>query len=126
MKKMWLALGLMVLVIITSAVSLLVLTDMKKDFDLRFDELCLTAKSGDTVAAAAAAGRLTEYWVEKHRILCRIVRHTQLDQITLAIARLEPLAEYGEQGELAAETARCRLLFREIWESELPTLTNIF
>lgn len=126
MKKMWLALSLMVLVIITSTVSLLILTNMKNDFDKRFDELCIAAKSGDYTVAANTAEQLTEYWIKKHHTLCRIVRHTQLDQITLAIAKLEPLAEYGEQGELIAEIARCKLLFKEIWESELPTVTNIF
>ena len=69
---------------------------------------------------------MTDYWMDKHHTLCRIVRHAQLDQITLAVARFEPLALYGERGELAAEITRCKLLLEDIWDSELPTFTNIF
>ena len=126
MKRMWLAVGLIAAVVIISAGALLLLTSIKSDFDVRFDELYLLAAGGDSAAAASAAKDLTDYWMDKHRTLCRIVRHAQLDQITLAVARFEPLALYGEYGELAAEVTRCKLLLADIWESELPTFTNIF
>ena len=126
MKRMWLAVGLIAAVIIISAGALALLTSIKNDFDAQFDSLYELVKSGDNAAAAAAASELTEYWMERHHTLCRIVRHGQLDQITLAVARFEPLALYGERGELAAEITRCKLLLEDIWDSELPTFTNIF
>lgn len=126
MKRMWLAVGLIAAVVLISAGALFLLTGIKNDFDSKFDSLYLLVESGDFAAAASAARELTEYWMERHHTLCRIVRHGQLDQITLAVARFEPLAVYGERGELAAEITRCKLLLEDIWDSELPTLTNIF
>ncbi len=126
MKRMWLAVGLIAAVVLISAGALFLLTGIKNDFDSKFDSLYLLVESGDSAAAASAARELTEYWMERHHTLCRIVRHGQLDQITLAVARFEPLAVYGERGELAAEITRCKLLLEDIWDSELPTLTNIF
>lgn len=126
MKRMWLSVGLIAAVVLISAGALLMLTNIKNDFDSRFDSLYLLVERGDNAAAASAAKELTEYWMYKHHILCRIVRHTQLDQITLAVARFEPLAIYGESGELAAEITRCKLLLEDIWDSEMPTCTNIF
>lgn len=126
MKRMWLALGLIVAVAAVSSGALFLLTGIKNDFDARFDNLYRLVEENDSEAAAEAARQLTDYWMEKHHMLCRIVRHTQLDQITLAVARFEPLALYGECGELAAEITRCKLLLEDIWDSELPTFTNIF
>lgn len=126
MKRMWLAVGLIAAVVLISAGALFSLTGIKNDFDSKFDSLYLLVESGDSAAAASAARELTEYWMERHHTLCRIVRHGQLDQITLAVARFEPLAVYGERGELAAEITRCKLLLEDIWDSELPTFTNIF
>lgn len=126
MKRMWLALGLIVAVIVVSSGALFLLTGIKNDFDARFDSLYRLVEENDSEAAAEAARQLTDYWMEKHHTLCRIVRHTQLDQITLAVARFEPLALYGERGELAAEITRCKLLLEDIWDSELPTFMNIF
>ncbi len=126
MKRMWLALGLIVAVIAVSSGALFLLTGIKNDFDARFDSLYRLVEENDSEAAAEAARQLTDYWMEKHHTLCRIVRHTQLDQITLAVARFEPLALYGEYGELAAEITRCKLLLEDIRDSELPTFMNIF
>ena len=126
MKRMWLALGLIVAVIVVSSGALFLLTGIKNDFDARFDSLYRLVEENDSEAAAEAARQLTDYWMERHHTLCRIVRHTQLDQITLAVARFEPLALYGERGELAAEITRCKLLLEDIWDSELPTFMNIF
>lgn len=126
MKRMWLALGLIAAVVGISSGALILLTGIKSDFDARFEELYELVESGDNAAAAAKAKELTDYWMDKHHTLCRIVRHAQLDQITLAVARFEPLALYGERGELAAEITRCKLLLEDIWDSELPTFTNIF
>lgn len=123
---MWLALGLIVAVIVVSSGALFLLTGIKNDFDARFDSLYRLVEENDSEAAAEAARQLTDYWMERHHTLCRIVRHTQLDQITLAVARFEPLALYGERGELAAEITRCKLLLEDIWDSELPTFMNIF
>lgn len=89
------------------------------------EDLSVLAEEGDDKKTAEAAAILSADWIERHHTLCRIVRHTQLDQITLAVARLEKLAKHGEIGELIAEIDRCRILLDDIYDSELPLLRNI-
>lgn len=126
MKRMWIAIGLMAALIAANCLCLFTLTDLKNDFCQRFDELYELSAEGDNEKTAEAARELTELWMEKLHILCRIVRHTQLDYVTLGVARLESLALYGENGELAAEIDRCKILLDDIWDSERPLIRNIF
>ena len=126
MKRMWIALFLIVVVLVTSTLCLFLLTKIQREMDTRLTGLYELSLSSDAVKTAEAARELTSLWQKRLTVLCRIVRHTQLDQVTLAIARLEPLALYGEEGELAAEILRCRILLNEIRDAELPFLRNIF
>lgn len=126
MKRMWIALFLIVVVLVTSTVCLFLLTKIQQEMDFQLAALYELSLVADVTETAKAAQELTSLWHQRLIVLCRIVRHTQLDQVTLAVARLEPLALYGEEGELAAEILRCRILLEEIRDAELPLLRNIF
>lgn len=126
MKRMWIALFLIVVVLVTSTVCLFLLTKIQQEMDFQLAALYELSLVADVTETAKAAQELTSLWHQRLMVLCRIVRHTQLDQVTLAVARLEPLALYGEEGELAAEILRCRILLEEIRDAELPLLRNIF
>ncbi len=126
MKRLWISIALFAAVVATSCVCLFYLTNLKNDFSKDFDELYELNAAGDNEKTAAAAKELTEKWMDKLHVFCRIVRHTQLDHVTLAVAKFESLAKYGENGELAAEIDRCKILLEDIWDSELPLFRNIF
>lgn len=123
---MWIALVLLTATVIISSSCLLILTNFKNEFDKEFDTLYEMTLNGDKENTAEYSKYVTEKWLDKHLSICQIVRHTQMDQVTLAISRLESLALYGENGELAAEIMRCKILLDEIWESEIPNFRNIF
>ena len=126
MKRMWIALFLIAVVLLTSTVCLFLLTNIQQEMDRRLAalyELSLTASTDET---ASIAQEITALWQQRLIVLGRIVRRDPLDQVTLSIASLEPLALYGEEGELAAEILRCRILLEEIRNAELPLLRNIF
>lgn len=123
---MWIALVLLTATVIISSSCLLILTNFKNEFDKEFDTLYEMTLNGDTENTAEYSKYVTEKWLDKHLSICQIVRHTQMDQVTLAVSRLESLALYGENGELAAEIMRCKILLDEIWESEIPNFRNIF
>jgi hypothetical protein len=101
---------------------------LEKNTDIllsEMEDLSVLAEEGDNKKTAEAAAILIADWIKRHQTLCRIVRHTQLDQVTLAVARLEKLAEHGDIGELTAEIDRCRILLEDIYDSELPLPRNI-
>ncbi len=102
------------------------IAEIKNEMTGRLDFLDYTVKNGSTEETASECEKLTEFWLGKHHVLCRIVRHELLDQTTMAVSRFSSLAEYEEFGELSAEISRCRLLIEEIWDSEVPLLRNIF
>ncbi|MBQ7874871.1 MAG: DUF4363 family protein [Oscillospiraceae bacterium] len=125
MKRVIFAAALLAAVILLNILCIHIVADIKNDITEKLDTLYEAASEGPE-EAAALCGEFTEYWIEKSHILCRIVRHDLIDQITIAVARFAPLAEYGEIGELSAEILRCKILLEEIWDSEMPFFRNIF
>ncbi|MDD3192408.1 MAG: DUF4363 family protein [Oscillospiraceae bacterium] len=65
-------------------------------------------------------------WLEAEHVLIRFIRHTQIDEVTNAMTRLEMLAKYGDLSEFSAELGRIEALLQHIYESEIPYLRNIF
>lgn len=123
MKRVVFAASLLVAVIVLNAFCLHIVREAKDSMISRLDELSAIS---DTAKAAETASKITDYWIDTHHILCRIVRHKLLEQVTISVSRLESFAEYGEIGLLSAEISNCRLLVEEIWDSERPILRNIF
>ena len=126
MKRMWIAIILIAVVLAVSTVCLLSLSTIQRELDEELAMLSDLSTLSSPEETAKAAKELSSLWRKRLNTLCRIVRHTQLDQVTMAIARLEPLALYGEKGEFAAEILRCRILLEEIVDSERPLIRNIF
>lgn len=126
MKRMWIAVILIAAVLAVSTVCLLSLSTIQRELDAELAMLSDLSTVSSPEETAKAAKELSSLWRKRLNTLCRIVRHTQLDQVTMAIARLEPLALYGEKGEFAAEILRCRILLEEIVDSERPLIRNIF
>ncbi len=125
MTRVILACVLVLAMVCLSLWGLYILKTYNDELTRDIDALSATAELGDNKKTAESARQLTEKWVELHHTLCRYVRHTQLDQVTLAMARLEPLALHGEIGELTAELNRCKILLDDIWDSERPLIRNI-
>ena len=123
MKRVVFAASLLVAVIVLNIFCLHVVKEAKENMISRLDELSAIS---DRTEAAETASKITDYWIDIHHILCRIVRHKLLEQVTVSVSRLESFAKYGEIGLLSAEISNCRILVEEIWDSERPVLRNIF
>ncbi len=126
MKRVVLAVFLMAAVIAFNIFSLCYLTSVKNEITEKLDFLYETAAEGNHDKTAEECEKFTEYWLEKHHALCRLVRHDAIDQITLGVSRFAPLAQYDETGELSSEILRCKILTEQLWDSEMPFLRNIF
>lgn len=123
MKRVVFAALLLAAVIVLNSFCLHVVKETKDSMISRLDELSDIA---GTPEAAETASKIIDYWIDTHHVLCRIVRHKLLEQVTISVSRLESLAKYGETGLLSAEISNCRILVEEIWDSERPILRNIF
>ncbi len=126
MKRVVLAVFLLFTVIAFNIFALFYITSSKNEINEKLDFLYETAATESSEKTALECEKFTEYWLEKHHKLCRIVRHDAVDQITIGVSRLAPLAKYGEIGELSSEILRCKILTEQLWDSEMPFLRNIF
>ncbi len=126
MKRVVFASVLMLILLAFNVFCLFTIGKIKTEATEKLDFLYEVAASGNSGKIAEECEKFTGYWLSEHHVLCLIVRHDLLDQVTIAVSRFVPLAEYGETGELSAEILRSKILIEEIWDSERPLLRNIF
>jgi len=126
MKRVVFASVLMLILLAFNVFCLFTIGRIKNEATEKLDSLYEVAASGNSEKIAEECEKFTGYWLSEHHVLCLIVRHDLLDQVTIAVSRFVPLAEYGETGELSAEILRSKILIEEIWDSERPLLRNIF
>ena len=69
---------------------------------------------------------LNLYWQKEEKILVHFIRHSHIDSITVSMARLPALAQYGDISEVNAELASIRIQIEHIHTSEKLNLYNLF
>lgn len=67
--------------------------------DLAFEAL----ENEDDDALEAYVDQISDYWDEEEETLIRVVRRTQIDEISRIVSRLRSLQQHEEYGELCAE-----------------------
>lgn len=68
---------------------------------------------------------LSQFWHEAEDRLIHFVRHTQIEDITKSVSRLQALASGEDYSELAAELASIRWQIEHINRSEQISLQNL-
>ena len=126
LKRVILASSMLLGVVIFNLFCVNIIINIKTEFGEKLDLIEASVTEENSQKTAQECEKFTQFWLEKEEVLCRIVRYEPLEEITVAAARLIPLAEFEEYGELSAEILRCRILMDEIYESERPSLRNIF
>ena len=99
--------------------------EIKKEATGKLDSIYSTLLKNNSAKTALECEKFTDYWLSKHHVLCLIVRHDLIDQITISVSSFVPLAKFGENSELASEISECKILLEEILDSEIPYLRNI-
>ena len=99
--------------------------EIKGEATAKLDRLYSSILENDSSKTASECEKFTDYWLSEHHVLCLMVRHDLIDQITISVSSFVPLAKFGEKSELACEITVCKILFEEILDSEIPYLRNI-
>lgn len=126
MKRFVFAVILLFSVIVFNCTCLETIRKTKEGLIAELDSIYLSAAEGNNEKTALKCEKFARRWLSEHHVLCRIVRHEPLEQITACAVGLAPLASNGDTGELSAEILRCRVFVEELWDSERPLLRNIF
>jgi len=125
MKRLWIALALIVAINLASGWALYRIAGITEDLTGRLDQILKAAQQQDQNAQSLTE-ELLESWRAQEATLERYIHHEALDLITGEMARLPVYAGYGEYSALAAEAARLRELLWHTYEAERPSLGNIF
>lgn len=126
MKRVVLCLGIIAVIVALSIFSLYSVKQYEDFFQEKIAELEEMTPQEDYDALAKKSAELYESWVQAEHVLIRFVRHTELDEVTGGIGRLEMLARFGDLSEFSAELYRIKTLLHHIADSETPYLRNIF
>ncbi|MBR2639036.1 MAG: DUF4363 family protein [Oscillospiraceae bacterium] len=125
MKRVVLAAVLLFLLVCFNSFCLFSIKKIKTEATEKLDSIYLSLSENDFEKTASECENFTEFWLSKHHVLCLLVRHDLIDQITISVAGFVPLATFGEKGELASEIFECKTLLEEIFDSEIPYLRNV-
>ena len=126
MKRLWIVFGIVAVILAASGLSLWHLGAVSQRMDASLQELSEAVEARDDARLQALTAAFLEEWEQDEHLMMRYIHHDELDAINGCAARLPALARYGDYPELAAELDRMRHLVRHIWESEAPSLRNIF
>ncbi|MBS4784589.1 MAG: DUF4363 family protein [Clostridiales bacterium] len=125
MKRFAICTVLFPLLLALGALCMSELTHVKEDVLSSVDELYQAVESGDTAQAGELAEEFQQHWENTEHHIMAFVRHGELDEITMSVAKLPALIEYEETASVLAELDTIRRVITHIWDSERFLFRNI-
>lgn len=80
---------------------------------------------GETEQALSTLKLAQEDWREDEIYFSRLLRHRELDSITVSLDSLSAYLKYGDLASFFATTNQTKSMIDHIWESELPVWNNL-
>lgn len=93
--------------------------------DLRIEALTAVLHDNNEKEIIEQSNALVEFWKGEEEILVHLVRHSHIDIISVSVARMPALAEYGEYAEVYAELLSIRKQMEHIRSAEILTFENL-
>jgi len=82
-------------------------------------------KSGEIQKAADALNHARIDWREDEIYFSRLLRHKELDSVTVLLDSLPAYLEYGDFASFFAMTSQAKSMINHIWQAELPVWNNL-
>ena len=120
MKRVKIAVTLIVLIIIYSVTSLFILDNQKG----RIEKIQQVYESGDVESALALSNELNDFWHSYERKVTMIIHDDALANLNISIAKVTPFIS-NENDELIAEIQAIYHQIDQIYEEEFPSWYNI-
>lgn len=126
MKRIWLAVVLLLVVLIGSA-ALFLYTDVQYNhLQEQLERICRAAEGEDWTQAQRESERLKTIWARTDASWTPIMDHRQVDRLDESLTRVSKLIEMRNREELLIEIAVAVRLAKRIKDTEVPSLRNIF
>ncbi len=124
MKRVKIAVTLIVLIIIYSVTSLFILDNQNDLLKGRIEKIQQVYESGDVEGALALSNELNDFWHSYERKVTMIIHDDALANLNISIAKLTPFIS-NENDELIAEIQAIYHQIDQIYEEEFPSWYNI-
>ncbi len=96
-------------------------------YDL-LDDIALAEQQvleGDYEPAFTTLDQAREDWREDEIYFSRLLRHRELDTVTVSLEALPSYLQYRDYASFFASTSQAKRMILHIWESELPSWNNL-
>ena len=124
MKRVKIAVTLIVLIIIYSVTSLFILDNQNDLLKGRIEKIQQVYESGDVEGALALSNELNDFWHGYERKVTVIIHDDALANLNISIAKVTPFIS-NENDELIAEIQAIYHQIDQIYEEEFPSWYNI-
>ena len=124
MKRVKIAVTLIVLIIIYSVTSLFILDNQNDLLKGRIEKIQQVYESGDVEGALALSNELNDFWHSYERKVTMIIHDDALANLNVSIAKVTPFIS-NENDELIAEIQAIYHQIDQIYEEEFPSWYNI-
>lgn len=124
MKRVKIAVTLIVLIIIYSVTSLFILDNQNNLLKGRIEKIQQVYESGDVEGALALSNELNDFWHSYERKVTMIIHDDALANLNISIAKVTPFIS-NENDELIAEIQAIYHQIDQIYEEEFPSWYNI-
>ena len=124
MKRVKIAVTLIVLIIIYSVTSLFILDNQNDLLKGRIEKIQQVYESGDVEGALALSNELNDFWHSYERKVTMIIHDDALANLNISIAKVTPFIS-NENDELIAEVQAIYHQIDQIYEEEFPSWYNI-
>lgn len=99
--------------------------NLNEALDLRIDALTVVLRENNKKEIIEQSHGLVDFWNGEEEILVHFVRHSHIDVVSISVARLPALAEYGDYSEVYAELLSIRRQMKHIRSAEILTFENL-
>ena len=124
MKRVKIAVTLIVLIIIYSVTSLFILDNQNDLLKGRIEKIQQVYECGDVEGALALSNELNDFWHSYERKVTMIIHDDALANLNISIAKVTPFIS-NENDELIAEIQAIYHQIDQIYEEEFPSWYNI-
>ena len=124
MKRVKIAVTLIVLIIIYSVTSLFILDNQNDLLKGRIEKIQQVYESGDVEGALALSNELNDFWHSYERKVTMIIHDDALANLNISIAKVTPFISNENDG-LFAEIQAIYHQIDQIYEEEFPSWYNI-
>lgn len=125
MKRAWVGIAMIVLVVALSIWGLFSANHLLGGLERQLNDVQQTVQNGDYQQAKQQSQQITEDWEGSYRALCTFIPHDKLEQIDQSLATLNLNLEYEEYAQFSTEAARACTQLQHLRDTEFPTLENI-